>query len=109
MLLSRAGRSGLLGARQQPAARPFSYVNRSRIVAAHARSRRPRTDAEPEVPEEEQQQPEADQQQPEVVRSSRGTASARRNVRATRSSAQKLVTPHQALREMGIIAINDKG
>jgi hypothetical protein len=108
MLLSRAGRNGLLGARQQPAARPFSFLNHSRTVAAHARSRRPRTDAE-EVPEEEQQQPEAEQQQPEVVRSSRGTASARRNVRATRSSAQKLVTPHQALREMGIIAINDKG
>jgi hypothetical protein len=108
MLLSTAGRSGLSSARQQASVRPFAFGNNVRTVIAHARSRRPRSDAEQDVPEDEQQ-PEAVHQQPEVVRSSRGKASARRTVRDTRSATQKLVTPHQALREMGIIATNDKG
>jgi hypothetical protein len=108
MLLSRAGGSGLLSARQQSSARPFSTGNHVRFVVAHARSRRPRTDAEQGVPEDEQQ-PEAVQQQPEIVRSSRGKASARRTARETRSTTQKLVTPHKVLREMGIIATDDKG
>lgn len=108
MLLSRAGRSGLLSARQQPQARSFNTGKHVRLVTVHARSRRPRTDAEQEVPEEEQQ-PEALQQQPEIVRSSRGKPSARRTARETRSTTQKLVTPHQALREMGIIATDAKG
>lgn len=77
-------------------------------LISHARGRRQHSE-ENDVPEQQPEQAQQPDEKPAIVRSSRGSASSRRTLRDTRSTAQKLVTPHQALREMGIIALNDEG